>query len=101
MKNDPNIGKVGEAIRNLRLNAGISMSELANRLGWDKARLSKYENNRLGLTLSSIERIAAALGKHPEFVVFECLATKYPRLNDPKSAIGKLLQDLIVELDKH
>ena len=68
----------------------MSLRELAERLGWDRGRLSKYETNTLGLTLPLIEEIAKALEMRTEVVVLECLMNRYPSLKS--SEVGKHLK---------
>ena len=87
-------------IRTLRQQAGLSLEEMARRIGWDKGRLSKYENSRLGLSLPVIEDIAKALGERPEVVVLRCLKERYPALSSSKSEVGRLVQHLVDELGK-
>ncbi|SRR6266498_639411 len=90
------IDGAGEVIRRLREEAGIGLNQLAASLGWDKGRISKYENNHLALALPVIEDIAEAIGLRPEVVVLECLKHRYPTLAGSK--IGHLLASLIDKL---
>lgn len=94
----PSIGSAGDAIRRLRNDSGLSLSSLARLLGWDKGRLSKYENNELRLSLPVIERIAHALNKPPELVVLECIKIRYPALARSDSKPGQLLQELVDQI---
>jgi transcriptional regulator with XRE-family HTH domain len=81
------IGPAGEVLRALRGEAGLSQPELAEKLGWDPTRLSKYENNRLMLSLDVIDKIARALGVPAEAVVLRCrTATPRWRRPTPRSA---------------
>jgi transcriptional regulator with XRE-family HTH domain len=93
------IAGAGPAIRQLRQAAGLSLEDLADRLGWDKGRLSKYETDRLGLSISIIEEIARALGRRPEVVALYCLKQRYPKLSS--SEVGCLLDSLVEELGRH
>lgn len=94
----PKIDSAGQAIRNLREQTGLSLLDLATRLGWDKSRLSKYENDHLALSMPVIEEIAKALGVPPLVVVFDCLKQRYPALASPTSKKGRLVQQLVDEL---
>jgi len=48
--------------------AGLSLAEVSERTGMDKAVLSKMENGRHGIpTLSSLARYAKAVGQHLAF----------------------------------
>jgi transcriptional regulator with XRE-family HTH domain len=88
----------GGAIRNLRKKAGWSLAQMAERLGWDKGRLSRYENNRVGISRKVVEEIARALGKPPEVVMLYCLQHTYPQLSLDGSDIGRLLRELVSEI---
>lgn len=94
------IDSTGGAIRALRETAGLSLAELAEKVGWDKGRLSKYENNHLGLSLSVIDEIAAALGLASTTVLISCIKHRYPHLSRPRSRVGKLLDQLDHELHR-
>jgi transcriptional regulator with XRE-family HTH domain len=99
MNNDgPKLHKAGSVIRELREEAGLSLSDLAQKMGWDKGRLSKYENDGLGLSAQTIEKIATALNFNPEVLLLKCLQHKYPRLAEAKT--GKLIEEAIRELSR-
>lgn len=53
---------VGAEIKKARLAAGISQRALAERLGWDQARISHYERDTREPVLNDLIRIADALG---------------------------------------
>lgn len=90
------IDGAGDAIRTLREASGLTLQGLAERVGWDRGRLSKYENNRLGLSISVIEEIARALGEPSLAVVLLCLKQRYPELSNSKA--GKLVEQLVEEV---
>ena len=94
------IDSAGQAIRSLREQAGLSLQDLAERLDWDKGRLSKYENNHLALSLPVIEEIASAFDKPPPSLVFACLQHRYPALSNSQSKVGRLVKRLTDELAK-
>lgn len=96
MANALRIDGAGRFIRQLREEAGFKLNELALSLGWDKGRLSKYENGRLAVSLPVLEEIAVGLGLRPEVVVFRCMKHLYPKLSG--SEAGTLLETLIHEL---
>jgi len=54
--------KLGENLRKLRLEKKMSQSDLATALGVDGAYISNIENGRMNPTLSTLEKIAGALG---------------------------------------
>lgn len=56
------IKKIGYRIRNARKTAGMSQSELAERLGKNLRTVQKYESGEIEPALSVLDEIAAALG---------------------------------------
>jgi transcriptional regulator with XRE-family HTH domain len=96
MSESPKLTGAGLAIRRLRKAKGLSVTELAERLGWDKGRLSKYETDRLSLTTDVIDEIARALNHRPEAVVLCCLKERYPKING--SEVAKLLDALVEQM---
>ena len=84
----------------MRERAGLSLSELADRVGVDKSSLSKYENNQLSMSFSVLERVSAGLGVSPLLVLVQCLRHRYPSLRRPNSKVGALVNELVSELVK-
>jgi DNA-binding XRE family transcriptional regulator len=54
--------KLGENLRRLRLKKKLSQGDLAKALNVDRAYISNIENGRMNPTLSTLEKIAGALG---------------------------------------
>ena len=54
--------KLGESLRKLRLKRNFSQGDLAKKLEVDRAYISNIENGRMNPTLSTLEKIANALG---------------------------------------
>ena len=54
--------QVIQELKDRRLEAGVTLRELARRMGAERARLSEIENGRGGLTLKMMYRWAEALG---------------------------------------
>jgi quercetin dioxygenase-like cupin family protein len=54
--------RVGEHVRRLRVQAGISLRMLARQTGFSASFVSQLENGRVSPSISSMEKIAAALG---------------------------------------
>src|SRR5438034_3599006 len=52
----------GQRLREARIRAGLSQSELEERSGIPKARLSRYENGHVVPSIQTLERLAVALG---------------------------------------
>jgi len=54
--------KLGENLKKLRLKKNMSQVDLATALNVDRAYISNIENGRMNPTLSTLEKIAGALG---------------------------------------
>ena len=93
------IHNAGSGIRTMRRQRGMSLRQLATRLGWDKCRLSKYETGRLSLSLPVLDEIAQALHYPPEALVLYCLKHHYPRMCLKGSRAETLMERLITELE--
>ncbi|HET6459170.1 MAG TPA: helix-turn-helix transcriptional regulator [Syntrophales bacterium] len=55
--------KIGVVLRQAREKAGLTQEELARRLKTKKASISRIENHAEDIKLSTLKRIASALGK--------------------------------------
>jgi len=55
--------KIGVILRQARESAGLSQEELARRLKTKKTAISRIENHAEDIKLSTLERVASALGK--------------------------------------
>jgi HTH-type transcriptional regulator / antitoxin HipB len=56
--------KIGVLLRQARESAGLTQEELAVRLKTKKSAISRIENHADDIKLSTLEKVAAALGKH-------------------------------------
>ncbi len=56
--------KVGVMLKEARICAGLTQEELATKLHTKKTAISRIENHAADIKLSTLERVAAALGKH-------------------------------------
>jgi ribosome-binding protein aMBF1 (putative translation factor) len=54
--------EVGERIREAREAAGLSQRELARRMGTSQAAIGRLEAGGVGATLTTLQRVATALG---------------------------------------
>lgn len=54
--------KLGENLKRIRLAKKLSQGDLSKSLGVDRAYISNIENGRMNPTLSTLEKIARALG---------------------------------------
>jgi transcriptional regulator with XRE-family HTH domain len=59
MKDDKTFGR---RLRETRLRAGLSQSDLEDVSGIPKARLSRYENGHVAPSIQTLQRLAGALG---------------------------------------
>jgi len=55
--------KIGVMLRKAREAAGLSQEELATRLKTKKTAISRIENHAADIKLSTLEKVASALGK--------------------------------------
>jgi HTH-type transcriptional regulator / antitoxin HipB len=55
--------KIGVMLRQARESAGLTQEELASRLKTKKTAISRIENHAEDIKLSTLERVAKALGK--------------------------------------
>jgi len=53
---------VGERVREAREAAGLSQRDLAARMGTSQAAIARLEAGGVGATLTTLQRVAAALG---------------------------------------
>jgi HTH-type transcriptional regulator/antitoxin HipB len=58
--------KIGVMLKQARLEAGLTQEQLAVRLHTKKTAISRIENHAQDIKLSTLERAAAACGKHLE-----------------------------------
>lgn len=55
--------KIGELLKQAREEAGLTQAELASRLNTKKSAISRIENHAEDIKLSTLGKIASALGK--------------------------------------
>jgi len=61
---------IGERIKNRRLKLGLSVDELARKLGKNRATIYRYENNDIGnLPITVLEPLAIALETSPAYLM--------------------------------
>lgn len=96
--NGPRIDRSGAVITQERERAGATLPALADRLGWHKSRLFRYENNDTPLTAEAIVEIADALGIKPEYLLLRCVEVRFPKLADRRTDVGKAAGELLDSL---
>jgi len=88
------VGSAGGVIRALRKERGWSLAALAERVGWDKSRLSRYETNQVAMSLDTIGKIANGLELPALVVLIKCLKHVYPDLRRRHGRASKLLDEV-------
>ena len=58
--------KFGEHLKKLRIKKGLSIRELSSLCDVDYGKISKLENNKANLTLTTLIELAEGLGIHPK-----------------------------------
>ncbi len=71
---------MGPIVRRLREESTYSLVEVAAKLGWDKALLSKKETDKVGWYLDDIDAVALLLKRHPFELVLLWMESHYPRM---------------------
>lgn len=62
--------KVGSLIKSARIKAGLTQEQLAQRSGTSRFYISRLENNRTDVELSTFRKIVeAGLGRHLKFII--------------------------------
>lgn len=61
----PTDQELGQRIAAARIAAGLTLQELADRLGWPLSTLNNYEIGRRALHVTRLYAIAEALGRSP------------------------------------
>ncbi len=61
--------KIGVMLRQAREAAGLSQERLARRLKTQKTAISRIENHAEDIKLSTLEKVASALGKHVKIAI--------------------------------
>ena len=89
------IRNAGSAIRAKRKQADLSLEALAELSGINHGLLSKYENNKVGVSIPVINKIAEALGERTEALACQCLREAYPALAKPRTKIARHFAELL------
>lgn len=66
---DGRLVRIGEAIRTLRLDRGISQEELANLSGIDRGHMGRLERGERNVSILNLFRVAEALGTAPSEIL--------------------------------
>ena len=60
---------IGERIKGLRLELGVTQKELGEKIGVEKSTINKYELGKIAIPYKKIEKIAAALETTPAYLM--------------------------------
>lgn len=101
------MSNVGEIIKALRLERGMTQSELGKLLGVTKATIQKYENGAiLNLKSKTVKKLSIIFGVHPielmgwnERFDSEKLAFEVQRIEDIQAFYQRQFSDLIPTLN--
>ncbi|MGL6077043.1 MAG: helix-turn-helix domain-containing protein [Fimbriiglobus sp.] len=63
----------GQLLRRLRLAKGFTSRDFAMKAGVNPSIISKIENNTLGLTTSTLKKVAPVLDMTPVVLAYACL----------------------------
>jgi transcriptional regulator with XRE-family HTH domain len=66
-----------EILKGIRLEKGLTQTELAERLGKPQSYISKFESGERKLDFVEVMELCAVLGVRPEFLVAEYLSRGY------------------------
>lgn len=61
--------QLAAALKNARKAKGLVQMELAGKIGTTKSAISRLEHGKGDLRLSTLRKLAAALGLHPEIIL--------------------------------
>lgn len=68
-KDKKRLNKFGAQLKKLRKKKGLSMRELAARCDVDYGKISKLENNKANLTVTTLIELAEGLEVHPKVLL--------------------------------
>ena len=60
------LSKIGERLRTLRINQGLSLDQFSALTGWDKSYISRVECGKQNLTSENISKAISALHISPK-----------------------------------
>lgn len=94
-----NVGGIGQVLVELRQEANLSATALADMLGVDKATISRYESNTTPIPYHRLEQYGEAVGKSREWVALVGLRQNFPALAE-ETKVSVILERLIKEVDR-
>lgn len=94
---------IGENIKRIRKEKGITQKELGKRLGITQAAIGQFENNNSNLKMDTIKKIADALGVNYTRLIIEtpfCSGSKEERSKMNDEELAEYLAYLITNNEK-
>ena len=91
---------IGARVRTYRLTAGVSQSDLANRLGVTFQQVQKYENGKNRISAGKISAIAEALKVRPDQILGTNGGNQRGAGIDPLSLRDHWLNELLITMAK-
>lgn len=85
---------IGDKIRELRIAKNMTQQELAEAIKTSSKAVSLYENNKRGIDIDTIEKIATALDVAPQY-----LTGWIKNKNETQEDIGSAFDDILELLD--
>lgn len=85
---------IGDKIRELRIAKNMTQQELAEAIKTSSKAVSLYENNKRGIDIDTIEKIASALDVAPQY-----LTGWIKNKNETQEDIGSAFDDILELLD--
>jgi transcriptional regulator with XRE-family HTH domain len=94
---------LGERIRQLRKEAGLSQAELADKIGADPGRVSRYEAGRITPSAEALVRLAETLNISIDHLLIDGIPRRplhaaQDALGDHLAAVGELPADDLASL---
>lgn len=97
MTNEVNFGK---RVQNLRTNAGLSMEQLAQKLGVSKSRVNMWENGGIIPRRDMLVKVAEYFGVSTDFLLGSGQEGKGPKEDKEVQIIQRALKDMNTEQHK-
>jgi transcriptional regulator with XRE-family HTH domain len=91
--------QIGRRVAGWRQSAGLTIRELADRLGWPHTTLGNYESGRRALSIARLYDIAAALDHAPAVLLIDdpetaAVVDEMARNPERRAQIGFILETL-------
>lgn len=78
---------LGNRLKSLRIDAGLTQEQLAERIGVKKQNISRYENGRVEPNIRTAKRIAEALGVTLEDIASSVSVSDFTKLSSDETQL--------------